>query len=150
MLCKLQCLLNDRARGIPAVLSRGIPGKALRAFPGSFRKKFWNFLRKVPAVLGAWPTRRFPGSQSRGRNLARGDQPNCKKTLRECRGKGNSFGWVRSNSGNRSESCSENCDSRIAQVVRCHSENGMSHSENYFLNSESCSENTREVRQLKP
>ena len=31
---------------------------------------------------------------------------------------------------------------RIAQVVRHHSENGISHSENYFLNSESCSENT--------
>ena len=30
----------------------------------------------------------------------------------------------------------------FAQVVRCHSENGISHSENHFLNSDSCSENT--------
>ena len=32
-----------------------------------------------------------------------------------------------------------------AQVVRCHSENGISHSENQFLNSESCSEDTPEL-----
>ena len=49
-----------------------------------------------------------------------------------------------SNSGNRSGSCSENCGFRIAQVVRCHSENGISHSENHFLNSQSCSKNTSE------
>ena len=36
------------------------------------------------------------------------------------------------NSGNRSESCSENCGFRIAQVARHHSENGISRSENYF------------------
>ena len=48
--------LNYRAWGIPAVLSRGIPGKALRAFPGSLRNIFTEFLRKVPAVLGVWPT----------------------------------------------------------------------------------------------
>ena len=53
--------------------------------------------------------------------------------------------WVPTNSGNRSESCSENSGFRIAQVVRCHSENGISHSENYFLNSESCSENAPEL-----
>ena len=53
--------------------------------------------------------------------------------------------WVRINSKNRSGSCSENCDFRIAQVVRCHSENGISHSENHFLNSESCSENALEL-----
>ena len=44
--------LNYRVWGIPAVLSREIPGNALRAFPGSFR----NFFRKVPAVLGVWPS----------------------------------------------------------------------------------------------
>ena len=36
---------------------------------------------------------------------------------------------------------------RAAQVVRCHSENGISHSENRFLNSEGCSENTPELSQ---
>ena len=36
---------------------------------------------------------------------------------------------------------------RIAQVVRRHSENGLWHSENYFLSSESCSENTPERSQ---
>ena len=49
------------------------------------------------------------------------------------------------NSGNRSGSCSENCGSRIAQVVGCHSENGISYSENRFLNSKSCSKNTPEL-----
>ena len=44
--------LNYRVWGIPAVLSREIPGNALRAFPEFFR----NFFRKVPAVLGVWPT----------------------------------------------------------------------------------------------
>ena len=44
--------MNYRVWGIPAVLSRKIPGNALRAFPGSFR----NFFRKVPAVLGVWPS----------------------------------------------------------------------------------------------
>ena len=34
---------------------------------------------------------------------------------------------------------------RIAQVVRCHSENGVSHSKNQFLNSEGCSENSPEL-----
>ena len=47
--------LEYRAWGIPAVLSRGIPGKALRAFPG-FPELFWNFFRKVPAVLGVCPS----------------------------------------------------------------------------------------------
>ena len=55
--------------------------------------------------------------------------------------------WKTINPGNRSESCSENSGFRIAQVVRLHSENGMSHSEMYFLNSESCSENTPERSQ---
>ena len=52
------------------------------------------------------------------------------------------FMWVPVNSENRSRSCSENCGSRIAQVVRCHSENGISHSQNQSLNSESCAEKT--------
>ena len=46
---------------------------------------------------------------------------------------------------NRSESCSENCGFRIDQVVRGHSENGISYSENGIFNSESCSENTPEL-----
>ena len=61
-----------------------------------------------------------------------------KKTLREWRGQWKSFMWVPIISGNRSGSCSENCGFRIAQVVGCHSENGIS-------NSESCSENAPEL-----
>ena len=76
-----------------------------------------------------------------------GTTPILEKTLRECRGKWKSFNWVPTISGNRSESCSENCGFRIAQVVRRHSENGISNSENCFLNSESCSENTPELSQ---
>ena len=53
--------------------------------------------------------------------------------------------WVPINSGNGSGSCSENCGFRIAQVARCHSDHGILHSENQFLNSESCSENTPEL-----
>ena len=53
-----------------------------------------------------------------------------------------SFMWVPINSGNRSGSCSENFGFRIAQVVGCHSENGISNSENGISNSESCSDNT--------
>ena len=34
------------------IFSRGIAGQALRAFPGSCR----NFFKKVPGVLGVWPT----------------------------------------------------------------------------------------------
>ena len=47
--------------------------------------------------------------------------------------------------GNRSGSCSENCGFCIAQVVGCHSENGISYSGNGISNSESCSENTPEL-----
>ena len=54
--------------------------------------------------------------------------------------------WVLIDLGYRSGSCSPgNRGFRIAQVVRCHSENGISHSENQFLNSESCSENIPEL-----
>ena len=74
-----------------------------------------------------------------------GTTPILEKTLRECRGKWTFFGWVRGHSGNRSESCSENCGFRIDQVVRGHSENGISYSENGISNSESCSENTPEL-----
>ena len=49
-----------------------------------------------------------------------------KKTLREYWGKWKSFMWITINSGNRSGSCSENCGFRIAQVVGCHSEKGIS------------------------
>ena len=45
------------------------------------------------------------------------------------------------------KSCSENCGFRVAQVVRRHSENRISYSENCFLNSESCSENALELSQ---
>ena len=55
--------LNDRAWGIPAVLSREIPGNALRAFPGVFPEFFRNFFRKVPAVLGVWPNKEHPETQ---------------------------------------------------------------------------------------
>ena len=74
-----------------------------------------------------------------------GTTPTLDKTLRECRGKRKSFGWVRGNSGNRSESCSENCGFCIDQVVRGHSEKGTSYSENGISKSESCSENTLEL-----
>ena len=55
------------------------------------------------------------------------------------------FVWVPLLSGNRSGSCSEISGFRIAQVVGCHSENGILYSENGILNSESCSENTLEL-----
>ena len=53
--------------------------------------------------------------------------------------------WVPINSGNRSGSCSQNVGFHIAQVVGCHSKNGISYSENGISNSESCSENTPEL-----
>ena len=55
--------------------------------------------------------------------------------------------WVPIYSGNHSGSCSENFGFRIAQVVGCHSENGILYSENGISNSESCSENTPELSQ---
>ena len=74
---------------------------------------------------------------------ARGSPQFLKKTLRECMGKWKYFMWVPPNSGNCSGSCSENCGFRIAQVVGCHSENGISYSENGISYSESYSENTQ-------
>ena len=50
-----KCSGSCRLWWIPAVLSRGIPGNALRAFP----EFFWIFVRKVPSVLGVWPTLEF-------------------------------------------------------------------------------------------
>ena len=47
--------------------------------------------------------------------------------------------WVPINSGNRSRELLREFWFRIAQVVRHHSENGILHSENYFLNTNSCS-----------
>ena len=47
-----------------------------------------------------------------------GTTPISEKTLRECRVKCKYFMWVRGNSGNRSESCSENCGFRVDQVTR--------------------------------
>ena len=55
------------------------------------------------------------------------------------------YPFLRAQSGNHSESCSENCGFRIDQVVRGHSENGISYSENGISNSESCSENTPQL-----
>ena len=81
----------------------------------------------------------------KGLSCARGTTPISEKTLRECRVKCKYFMWVRGNPGNRSESCSENCGFRIDQVVKGHSENGISYSENGISNSESCSENTPEL-----
>ena len=57
----------------------------------------------------------------------------------------NSCGSI--NSENCAGSFSENSGFRIAHVVRRHSEHGISHSENYSLNSETCSENTPERSQ---
>ena len=121
--------------------------------PGGFKK---TSVRKTSGWIfvpycGCFISNNFP-------TLVRGDHPNfwwCagdhpsfrKKTLWECMGKWNIFMWVPSNSGNRSRSCSENCGFRIAQILRRHSENGISRSENYFPNSESCSENTPERSQ---
>ena len=45
----------------------------------------------------------------------------------------------------KGSSCSENCSFRATHVVRCHSENELSHSENHFLNSEVCSEQALEL-----
>ena len=71
--------------------------------------------------------------------LRTGTTPILAKTLREYMGKCQSFMWVPINSENRSGSCSENCGFRIAEVVRGHSEKGISYSENGISNSESCS-----------
>ena len=79
--------------------------------------------------------------------LARGDHPNSRKKPPRIQGQMKFLVRVPTNSGNRSGSCSENCGFHIAQVVRRHSESGISYSENYFLNSESCSENTPELSQ---
>ena len=74
------------------------------------------------------------------------DHPNSEKNAPRMKVQEKIFqGWVPINSGNRSGSCSENCGFRIAQVVRCHSENGISYSENEISNSESCSENAPEL-----
>ena len=76
--------------------------------------------------------------------LPAGTTPILKKKLHEWRSEWKYFMLVPTNYGNRSGSCSDNHGFRIAQVVRCHSENGISHSENHVLKSESCSENTPE------
>ena len=48
-----------------------------------------------------------------------------------------------------SRRCSENCGFRIAQVVRCHCENGISHANRHCLSRESCSESTPDLRELR-
>ena len=70
-----------------------------------------------------------------------GTTPILEKTLWECMGEWKSFVRVPINSGR----CSESCGCRTAQVVGCHSENGISYSENGISNSESCSENAPEL-----
>ena len=79
--------------------------------------------------------------------LARGNHPNSWKNAPRMLGQMKFFMWVPVNLGNHSGSCSENCGFRIAQVVGCHSENGISYSENGISNSESCSQNTPERSQ---
>ena len=70
-------------------------------------------------------SRRYRGGTSCS-FLACGDHPNPWKNAPRLQGKWKSFMWIPINSENRSGSCSENCGFRIAQVVRCHSENGIS------------------------
>ena len=83
--------------------------------------------------------------QQGGGAVARGPPQFLKKNAPRMQRQMKIFMWVPINSGNRSGSCSKNCCFRIAQAVRGHSENGISHSKNYFLNSKSCSENTPEL-----
>ena len=123
----------------------------LRAFVSARSSSCFFFLFLVPRLSSssccsvAFSFLLFLGSLGLVLIWCAGTTPILEKTLRECRGKWKSFGWVRGNSGNRSESCSENCGFRIDQVVRGHSENGISYSENGISNSESCSENTPEL-----
>ena len=84
-----------------------------RALPGVHRRP--NKIRE-----GSYP------------RLARKDHPNARKNAPRVKGQMKSFMRVPINAGNRSGSCSENCRFRIAQVVGCHSENGISNSENQF------------------
>ena len=117
--------------------------KSLCAFSAFFHPlgKF----REFPWKSGDFPEARCSGEPD---SLVRGDHPNSWKNGPRMQGQmkfSKSFGWVHGNSRNRSESCSENCGFRIDQVVRGHSENGISYSENGLSNSESCSENTPEL-----
>ena len=75
-------------------------------------------------------------------SCARGPPQFLRKRSEHAGANENVSSWVHINSENRSGGCSADCGFRIAPVVRCHSENGIFHSENQFLNSESCSENT--------
>ena len=79
--------------------------------------------------------------------LRAGTTPILEKTLREWMGQMKIFHVGSHQFRNRSGSCSENCGFRIAQVVGCHPENGISYSENGISNSESCSEKTPERSQ---
>ena len=122
--------------------SCGLQGQ--RSFLESLKNK-----KSSAGTTEAWTSITLWGRQkliflsSQGGTIWRaGTTPIKKRTLR---GQMKSFMWVPINSGNRSGSCSERCGFRIAQVVGCHSENGISSSENGILNSESCSENTLEL-----
>ena len=75
-------------------------------------------------------------------NLGAFNNQSCARGPENAGAKRKSFMLVPINSGNRSGSCSENCGFRIAQVVGCHSKNGISYSENGISN---CSENTPEL-----
>ena len=66
----------------------------------------------------------------RGVSGARGPPQFLKKRSENAGANENLSGGFAGNSGNRSESCSENCGFRIDQVARGHSENGISYSEN--------------------
>ena len=57
--------------------------------------------------------------------------------------------WVPVNSANRSGSCSENCGFRIAQVVGCQSENGLSYSKNGISNCDLLLEYAGTLRELR-
>ena len=81
------------------------------------------------------------GSKERRRALPR---KSCKQPGLKQPGLGTPDMWVPINYGNRSGSCSESSHCTTRETP---SENGTSHSENYFLNSESCSENTPERSQ---
>ena len=77
--------------------------------------------------------------------LRAGTTPISEKTLENAESNVNFSCGFAAIPGIAPESCSENCGFRIDQVVRGHSENGISYSENGISNSESCSENTPEL-----
>ena len=61
--------------------------------------------------------------------LARGDHPNSRKKAPRMKRQMKIFHVGAHQFRESLRSCSENCGFRIAQVVRCHSENGICHSD---------------------